>query len=111
MSNSEFTYLLKEIIELKMLNEATSDWKIFFSLIPLIASIITSVATIYIAFAVFEKTTNREKVWKKENDLKEHLNKKENKENEQQTKLEIKEKEDFETYRKIYGRLFGLNTV
>ena len=116
MSNSEFTYLLKEIIGLKDLiasktiNES-NGYKIFVSLIPLLASIITSIATIFIAFAIFKRTTKREREFKAENDIKEKEKLKLEFEKEINNKNQLALKEESELYRKLYGQIVGINSL
>lgn len=109
MGNTEFSYLLREIILLKVSNE-TTGFKVFVALIPLISSIITSIVTIFIAFKIFDRTTTREKKFMEENEVKEKLKKEEeNKRNVYSENLkEVNAKETL--YRRLYGSILSINT-
>jgi large-conductance mechanosensitive channel len=97
MKNIDTLQLLKEVVELQqkfdtLNNNLVPTWqKTLSAYSPLIASIITSIVTIYIAFEIFKRTTQREKEFKQENDVKD-----------KQNKIEALEKEKNDLLRKLY---------
>ncbi|MES2513100.1 MAG: hypothetical protein V4580_03110 [Bacteroidota bacterium] len=96
MNNTEFTYLLKELIILKHLMAADNGFiKNFIAIIP---ATITSAATLCGIWWLFKNNYAKELQFKKENDAKELLLRKED-----------KDKDLHEKVVKIYGQITGYN--